>query len=233
MPLVDYSSSSEEEDGGKEEAIPPAAAAAAALAFIALPPPKQGLKKRRRLPLLDDVGKKKLHEEEDDDEIISVSSSEGEQEEIAALKNNIKEQLHVVDLDNKNNHDDDDDYTFSIGTAAPALAPNIHAVAHPTIAPPPAPAAAAAHSTRPRKPINEHAVRVAVESGKDVSAELGEAAIELSHDFLRGEAAKYRVEDALKAGKDTAFSQLPRGDGRNHISSLVQKAKAVRGEDVW
>jgi len=75
------------------------------------------------------------------------------------------------------------------------------------------------------KRIVEYDLMMAVQKGKDASEELAQAGvIELSGDFVRSEAAKYRAEDALK----TTIQAVARSDGRNHIKSLVTKAEMLR-----
>jgi len=212
--LVDYSSSSEDE--AAEPASKPAAAASAAVAQakFALPAPSGALAKRRKaLPLLEEaeVGN------------APASSSSSDEEEDAPVQRGAAPRPQA--------RDDDDDAAFMLKAAAPLLAEAAaqRAVALPELLRASEPAIALAPAASRKRRINEHEIRRAVQSGADVSAQLAQVgAVELAGDFVRADAARHNTaEDALKSTIHVAA----RGDGRNHIRSLVAKAEVARAKD--
>jgi len=214
--LVDYSSSSEDE--AAEPASKPAAAASAAVAQakFALPAPSGALAKRRKaLPLLEEA--------EVGNAPASSSSSSSDEEEDAPVQRGAAPRPQA--------RDDDDDAAFMLKAAAPLLAEAAaqRAVALPELLRASEPAIALAPAASRKRRINEHEIRRAVQSGADVSAQLAQVgAVELAGDFVRADAARHNTaEDALKSTIHVAA----RGDGRNHIRSLVAKAEVARAKD--
>jgi len=217
--LVDYSSSSDDEAAEPAASKPAAVApAAAAMAKFALPAPSGPLPKRRKaLPLLVEAAVSNGD---------AMTSSSSDEEEGAPAVFTSAQQTAPTETKAW-----DDDAAFTLKAAAPSLSEAQRTVA--TGAPEPVRASAREIASAPaasrKRRINEHEIRRAVQSGADVSAQLAQVgAVELAGDFVRADAARHNTaEDALKS----TIQVVARGDGRNHIRSLVAKAELARAKD--
>ena len=238
--LVDYSSSSSSssssggEDSGVAEPAPgikgPAGKQAGTKTAFALPPPSaRNAKRVKNLPLLED------EDRDSQDESLASSSASDQEDNVRAPSPDIPRPpvISVRPLDV-----DEEEESFSLSSAAPSLGlvsgndiyRNAAVVPTPTSQIQPHQHLQPRTTTRRRR-LNEHNIMLAVQRGDtSVSEDLAQVGIvELSGDFVRNDAARRNnAEDALK----TTISAVARGDGRNHIRSLVVKAELQRNKEM-